>query len=66
MICKVLNHAEHLLTLASKVTVCVSIFAFAFLVGIPVGIASSAAAIKICVITSEVKKHKSVIRKKKT
>ena len=44
---------------------CVSISAFASLVGIPVGIASSAATIKICVITAGIKKYKSVIKKKK-
>ena len=31
----------------------------------PVGIASSAATIKICVITAGIKKYKSVIKKKK-
>ena len=45
------------------VTGCVSISAFASLVGIPVGIASSA--IKICAITVEIKKCKAIIKKNK-
>ena len=39
---RVLPYIEHLLILASTVTGCVSISAFAPLVGIPIGIASSA------------------------
>ena len=56
-ICKVLNYTDHLLILASAVTGCLSIFTFASLVGIPVGIASSAATIKLCVITAGIKKY---------
>ena len=41
-ICKYLNDVEHLLILASTVTGCVSISAFASLVAFPVGITSSA------------------------
>ena len=41
-ICKYLNDVEHLLILASIVTGCVSISAFASLVVFPVGITSSA------------------------
>ena len=40
--CKILNYIQHLLVLASTVTRCVSIYAFASLVGIPVGTGSSA------------------------
>ena len=46
--CKYLNYVEHLLILASTVTVCISISEFASLVGVPVGTASSAVRIKIC------------------
>ena len=35
-----LNYIEHLLTLSSRITGCVSISDFFFLVGIPVGISS--------------------------
>ena len=56
--CKYLNYAEHLLILASAVTNCVSISAFASLVGVPAGIRSSAVGIKICAITARIKKYK--------
>ena len=42
------------------------ISALASLVGIPVGIASSAIAIKISLIIAGIKKYKSVVKKKKT
>ena len=58
----VLNYIENLLALISTFTGCVSIFAFAFLVGIPIGITSSTIRLKICVITVEIKKYKSIIQ----
>ena len=63
--CKYLNYVEHLLILASTIVGYVSISAFASLVDIPVGITSSAVGINICAITAGIKKHKSVIKKKK-
>ena len=54
-----------MLILVSTVTGCVSIFAFASLVCVSVGIMSSARAIKICEITAGIKKYKSIIKKKK-
>ena len=63
--CKHLNYTEHLLILVSTVTGCVSISAFASLVCVPVGIASSAVSIKTCTITAGIKKSKSTIIKKK-
>ena len=62
---RVLNYIEHLLILISTVTGCVSIFAFASLVGIPIGITSSVIGLKICVITAGIKKYKSIKKKKK-
>ena len=59
------NYIEHLLILISTVTGCVSISGFPFLVGIPVGITSSAMGIKICIITARTKRYKSIIKKKK-
>ena len=53
--CKYLNHIEHLLILVSTITSCVSIFAFASLVCVPVRITSSAVGLKICAITQELK-----------
>ena len=48
--CKYLNYVEHFLTLPSIMTGCISISAFASLICVPVGIASSAVGIKICAI----------------
>ena len=62
--CKYLIFLEHFLILASAVTGCVSISAFASLVAIPVGIMSSAVGIKFCAITAGIKNYKSVIKKK--
>ena len=63
--CNYLNYAEHLLILASTFTCCVSIFAFGSLVCAPVGIVSSAIGLKICAITANIKRYKSVIKKNK-
>ena len=63
--CKNLNYVEHLLILVLTVASCVSISAFVSLVCVPVGITSSAVGIKICAITAEIKKCKSIIKKKK-
>ena len=48
--------------LASRVTGYVSISDFAVLIGIPVGIASSAVEIKICAINAVIRKYKSIIK----
>ena len=55
---KVVNCIEHLLILISTVTVYISIYTFASLVDIPVGIKSSAIGLKASVITAEVRKRK--------
>ena len=47
-VCKTLNYIEHLLTLASAGTGCISISAFASLLSIPIEITSSAIGIKFC------------------
>ena len=44
---------------------CISISAFAYLVGIQIGITSSAIELKICAVTTAIKKYKSIIKKKK-
>ena len=61
----VLNYIGHLLILISTVNECVSISAFASLVGIPIGITSSAIGLNICGITAGIKKYKSIIKRKK-
>ena len=64
-VCRVLNYIDYLLIVTSTITGCVSISAFASLVGIPIGIASSTIGLKICVITAGTKKYKSITKKKK-
>ena len=59
------NYIEHFLMLASTITGCVPIFAFSSLVGIPIGIKSSAVGLKICVITAGIKNYKSIVKKNK-
>ena len=54
---RVLNYIEHLRISTSTVTGCVSISAFASLVGIPIVITSSAIILKICAITAGIKKY---------
>ena len=54
-ICTTLNYIEYFLILGSTVTGCISISAFASLVGVPIGIASSAIGLKICAITAAIK-----------
>ena len=51
--------------LVSDVSGCVSISAFPSLIGVPVTIASSTLGLKICAITVGIKKHKSIIKKKR-
>ena len=63
--CRVLNYIHHLLILISTITGCVSISTFASLVGIPIGITSSATGLKIGAITAGIKKHQSKIKKNK-
>ena len=65
MVCTTLNYIEHFLILGSTVTGSVSICVYASLVGIPIGITSSAIGLKIFVITAAIKKYKLIIKKKK-
>ena len=60
---KYLNYVEHFLILASIVTGCVSISAFASLFCVLVGITSSAIGLKSCVIIAGIKKYKSFKKK---
>ena len=64
-VCTTLNCIEHFLILASTVTSCISISAFASLLGIPIGIMSSATWLNICAIETGIKKYKSIIKKNK-
>ena len=62
--CGVLNYIDHSLIAIYTITGCVSISAFASLVGIPVGITSFAIGLKVCVISARIKKYESIIKKK--
>ena len=64
-VCTTLNYIEHFLVLGSTVTECISISAFAYLVGISIGIRSSTTELKMCTISEAIKKYKSIIKKKK-
>ena len=63
--CTTLNYIELFLVLASTITGYILISAFTFLIGIPIGIMSSAIGLKICAITQGIKKYKSINKKKK-
>ena len=60
-----LNYIEHSFIIFSTIIGCVSISAFAFLVGISKEIMSSAIGVKICIIAARIKKHKSINKKKR-
>ena len=60
-----LNYIEHYLILASTVANCISISAFASLLDIPIGITSSAIVLKFFPTTGEIKKDKSIRKRKK-
>ena len=62
-LCSVLNYVEHLLILASAVTGCVSISAFASLGAFSIDIARSPVGLKIFTITTEIEEYKSIIKK---
>ena len=63
--CTNLNYIEHFLILASTISGCIPISVFASLIGIPIGIKSSAIGLKICAIAARTKKYKSIIKKEK-
>ena len=65
-VCTTLNYIEHFLILASTITGCISISVFASLLGIPIGIKSSATGLKICATSAKIKKYTSMIKKKKS
>ena len=60
-VCTVLQSFENLFWLLG----CVSISAFASLVGINISVTSSVIGLKICAITAGIRKYKLIIKKKK-
>ena len=61
-VCTTLNYIELFLILASTITGCILISAFASLIGITIDIASSAIGLKICAMTAGINKYKSIIK----
>ena len=59
-----MNYIDHWLIVISTITGPVSIYAFVSLVGIPIGVISSATGWKICV-TAGIKKYKLIIKKRR-
>ena len=53
--CIILNQIQHFLILASRIDGCISISAFASLLGIPIGITSSVTELKLCAIVGGIK-----------
>ena len=53
-VCITLNYIEYFLILASKITECISVSAFASLLGVSIVITNPAIELKICAITAGV------------
>ena len=64
-ICTTLNYIEHFLILTSTISECISVSAFVFLLGILIGITSSAIGLKTYALTAGIKNDKSTTKKKK-
>ena len=64
-VCRVLNHVEYQIIAISTITGHVLISAFASLIGIALGIASSTIGLKVYVINAGIKMHMSIIKKKR-
>ena len=63
--CITLKHIEHFLILASTITGCISISAFAPFLVISIAFTGYATALKICAIASGSKQYKSIVKKNK-
>ena len=64
-VCTPLKYIKDFLILASAITGCISISAFVSLLGIPIGITSSAIGLQICAIAAGIKKYRLIIKKNK-
>ena len=62
---KTLNYIENFFILASTISRCISISAFASFLGIPIRTTSSAVGLNSCAVVARIKKYKSIIKKKK-
>ena len=64
-VCRTFNYLEHFIVFIFAVSDCISISAFALLLGVLEGTASSAVSVKVCAITAGIKSYKSIVKKKK-
>ena len=64
-VCTTINQIKHFLILASTITGCISISAFASLIGIPKGITSSEIGLKVCAVAAGIKKYQVIFQKEK-
>ena len=62
-VCTTVSYIEHFLILASPITGCITISAFASLLGLPLGITSSTIGLKIYATAAGIKKYRSIIEK---
>ena len=62
-VCTNVNHIEHFIILACSITGCITISAFAFLLGLPLGITSSTIGLKTYALAAGIKKYRSIIKK---
>ena len=62
---RVLNYFDHSLIVTSTINGFITISAFVSLVGVSITIVASAIKIEKCLITSGIRKYKSIIKKKK-
>ena len=60
-VCSTLNYMQHFLIIASTITGCISVSAFASLLGIPIGVTNSGIGLKNCSVTATIKKYKKII-----
>ena len=65
-VCRALNYFENFLIFISAVSGCISISEFASLVGVHVGMTSSAVGLKTCAIHARIKKYKSIIKNRQS
>ena len=63
-VCWTLNYFENFLVFVSAIIGCVSVSAFASLVGVSVDMASFAVGLKFCTPISEIEEYKSIIKVK--
>ena len=63
-VCETLNYFDHSLISASTILGCISVSAFASLIGNLIGITISAIGLKICAINAGIHKYKSIVKKK--